>query len=255
LRGSRQNVRAIRRLKERINSGVENAESVSPRETPDMKSSIQCARNCVKYVGHNEDETSKDYSVTYLPFILLIKVSRVFHDSMIRQLLEGLLPRESQNFPQRHGECPDVTLARVSSLRKNKRVRKYRECLSLVHSFGHFGRCIFRYVYFTVPNRKQTFFCDETSMITFVTLISNSSKLQKSIERARDPHSLRRPNVWARGNNLWKLYAPSSFPKFNRATRLSPSFTERCKAVTRFYFSLCIDDSILSTLIAYDCVE
>jgi hypothetical protein len=44
---------------------------------------------------------------------------------MIRQLLEGLLPRECQNFPQRHGERPDVTLARVPSLRRNKRVQEY----------------------------------------------------------------------------------------------------------------------------------
>jgi len=53
---------------------------------------------------------------TYPSLILLIKVSRILHYSMIRKLLERLLPRECQYFPQRDGKRPDVAFARVSSL-------------------------------------------------------------------------------------------------------------------------------------------
>jgi len=61
---------------------------------------------------------------TYPSFILLIKVSRVLHYSMIWKLLEGLFPRERQYFPQRDGKGPDVTLARVPSLHNVNTLKK-----------------------------------------------------------------------------------------------------------------------------------
>jgi len=160
-----------------------------------MKSSTQCARNCVKYIGHNEDETSKDYSVNlpsvHPPDKSKSRSPRLDDPATPRRVAPARMskfPTASRRMP-RHHPCTCIFPAKKQTRPKISRV--FIAC-AFVRAFRPLHISI-RLFYRT--NRKQTLFCDETSMITFVTLISNSSKLEKSIERARDPHSLRRPNV------------------------------------------------------------
>lgn len=105
--------KVIRSLKDGINSGVQSPESFARHST---RNQVLSALITLSTSDTMRERSRRITPRTYPSLILLIKVSRVLHYSMIRELLEGLLPRERQYFPQRNGKRPNVALARVPSL-------------------------------------------------------------------------------------------------------------------------------------------
>lgn len=105
--------KVIRSLKDGINSNVQSPESFARHST---RNQVLSALITLSTSDTMKERNRRITPRTYPSLIFLIKVSRVLHYSMIRKLLEGLLPRKRQNFPQRNGKRPDVALARVPSL-------------------------------------------------------------------------------------------------------------------------------------------